>query len=153
MISNSKPVSSASTEGVVTLEVGDIPNSKEGLRAYLVTFQADENRWSLSFTKAVRKALAYVRENGDAQILLTRSASPKFFSNGLDLKSLNMKDANSMKELGKEVMAAFADVLELPIPTICVLQGHAFGAVSLDRKNGMILYQLICKASNQTFRE
>ena len=130
MIRNAKVISQASSEGLVSLELGEIPSNKQGLNAFLLTFQAGENRWNLTFTRAVRKALTYVRDNVDGNILITRSSSAKFFSNGLDIASLNPTDVESTKMLGKEVMGAFADVLELPIPTVCVIQGHAFGAVS-----------------------
>jgi len=125
-----QPISAGSTPGTVTLAIGEIPKSKQGLKAFVMTMDTKENRWNEPFTTAVRKALKYVKDHDDASVLITRSSSQKFFSNGLDLDNLDLSNPKFMAEFAKEVMGAFADVLELPIPTICMIQGHAFGAVS-----------------------
>lgn len=125
-----RTVPTASTPGLVSLEVASVGSgsSKAEYTVFVLTLCAGENRWNLEFTKAVRKALKYVSDVEEASVLITKSASPKFFSNGLDLASLQA-NPSIVTILGAEVMGAFADVLELPIPTICLIEGHAFGAV------------------------
>ena len=130
---SNKPVKleEGTTEGLVTLTLEVIPKHKQNLKAYVISLDAGENRWNVPFTSAVRKALKFVKDDKEGCVLITRSSSPKFFSNGLDLANLDLNNKEVAESFGHEAMSSFADVLDLPIPTICLLQGHAFGAVSL----------------------
>lgn len=104
---NLKVIAEGSTSSIVTLEIGDIPQSKQQLKAFVMTWETKENRWNEPFTVAVRKALKYVKDHSDASVLITKSSSPKFFSNGLDLANPNMRDLSFMGKFGKEVMSAY----------------------------------------------
>ena len=140
---NLTTVEEACTASVVTLSVGDItspPSVKRKtdlppLKAFVLTLETVENRWDVEFAKAIRKALQYVKENASASVLVTRSASQKFFSNGLDLQKMKSMTPEMQHIFMREAMLSFADVLDLPIPTICVIQGHAFGAVRQVLRN------------------
>ena len=75
-------------------------------------------------------------EAGDTPAaLLTISENPKFFSNGIDPDCKYTKD-NSIPtptkdesvESGIVGMSAFFRPLQLPIPTVAAINGHAFGA-------------------------
>eukprot|EP00931_Biecheleriopsis_adriatica_P120040 TRINITY_DN95193_c0_g1_i1.p1 TRINITY_DN95193_c0_g1~~TRINITY_DN95193_c0_g1_i1.p1 ORF type:complete len:318 (-),score=63.33 TRINITY_DN95193_c0_g1_i1:152-1042(-) len=95
-----------------------------------------ENRWTLEFSVALHKAFDAVEDvlskdpPGTPAALLTVSGSDKFFSNGIDPQwamnpSTPKEDKNNWADL---VMPAFARPILLPCPTICAINGHAFGA-------------------------
>jgi len=134
-------------EGEVRIERGCTPGWVDLCRTtsgiYILTLAAEtnpENRWLPKFTQAINVAFEAIEwhlehEAGQTPAaLLTVSASPKFFSNGIDpdgryAKSLDM-DTNSPADHAELalMMAAFIRPLQLPIPTICAVGGHAFGA-------------------------
>ena len=67
--------------------------------------------------------------------LLTVSASPKFFSNGIDptgsySAGLLLPDVTDYDKAEGTIlgMAGFIRPLQLPIPTVAAVNGHAFGA-------------------------
>lgn len=94
-----------------------------------------ENRWTLPFCIAIHKAFDVIEQTlkedapGTPAALLTISESPKFFSNGIDTTYITNKpkdiDINQWNDL---TMSAFARPILLTIPTICAVNGHAFGA-------------------------
>lgn len=95
-----------------------------------------ENRFTTSFAQALHKAFDAVEEAlakdpvGSPAALLAVSTSPKFFSNGID-PSWNAAPGRTREELAlwiALVMPAFARPMLLPIPTVCAIGGHAFGA-------------------------
>ena len=77
---------------------------------------------------AVEAELA-AKPKGAPAALLTVSNSPKFFSNGIPLQWLQSKPPRAeLLRWDALCMPSFARPLLLPIPTVCCLQGHAFGA-------------------------
>ena len=67
--------------------------------------------------------------------LLTVSSSPKFFSNGIDptgsySKEIGLEEPSKVDQLEGIIlgMPGFIRPLQLPIPTIAAINGHAFGA-------------------------
>ena len=109
----------------------------------ILTMLADanpENRWIMPFQHAMHKAFdaieGYLEANpAKAAALLTVSESPKFFSNGIDptgeyTKALNLPEFPKSDHLQNIVlgMPGFIRPLQLPIPTIAAINGHAFGA-------------------------
>eukprot|EP00937_MAST-01D_sp_MAST-1D-sp2_P005794 g5794.t1 len=94
-----------------------------------------ENRWTLPFTRAIHKAFdaveaALASSERTPAALVTVSDSPKFFSNGIDPSWLMDKATPraELREWNALVMPAFARPLLLPIPTVCAVDGHGFGA-------------------------
>merc|ERR1712187_682314 len=96
----------------------------------------NENRWTLPFCRAMHKAFdaveaALAQDPKDAPAaLLACSTSPKFFSNGIDpawIMSPNTPK-DELSEWNALTMPCFARPLLLPIPTVCAVGGHAFGA-------------------------
>ena len=130
------PLPDGRTDGLVALSVTEL-----GVLA--MTFVADEdanpeNRWTLGFSQAVHRAFdaveAWLEAHPDAPAaLLTCSASPKFFSNGID-PEWNAAVAKAGDPTGEgadwddNTMSAFARPILLPVPTVCCIGGHAFGA-------------------------
>eukprot|EP00747_Dinoflagellata_sp_TGD_P179296 gnl/TRDRNA2_/TRDRNA2_29896_c0_seq2.p1 gnl/TRDRNA2_/TRDRNA2_29896_c0~~gnl/TRDRNA2_/TRDRNA2_29896_c0_seq2.p1 ORF type:complete len:313 (-),score=62.99 gnl/TRDRNA2_/TRDRNA2_29896_c0_seq2:35-973(-) len=125
------PIESGSTVGFVSLG-----RTKGGV--FVFSFDAGkenpENRWTLAFTRAVQKAFDAVEDALEKDppktpaALLTVSASDKFFSNGIDLAGMAKATAEEGAESGDLMMSAFVRPILLPIPTLCAIGGHAFGA-------------------------
>ena len=99
---------------------------------YHLNMDAGENRWNTSFVREFSKALDEVENDEGPGALITSSNDPKFFSNGLDLDW--MQDPESYPErgdrevFGEEFMYLMGRIITLPVPSICAINGHAFGA-------------------------
>ncbi|WP_246793041.1 enoyl-CoA hydratase/isomerase family protein [Burkholderia perseverans] len=89
---------------------------------------AKHNALTLAMLDAIDRALAQVEANGAARVLLIRSASPRFFSAGADIREWGEIDAERM---GSRFIRAgnrvFRRLAELDIPTVAVLNGSALG--------------------------
>jgi enoyl-CoA hydratase/carnithine racemase len=101
----------------------------------LLTMTAGENRWNTTFTRAFDAALDEVEATDGPATLVTASANEKFFSNGLDLEwvtsasgGANDHPGGDRAAFGPEVMALFARLITFPMPTVCAINGHGFGA-------------------------
>ena len=99
---------------------------------YLLKMNAGENRWNTSFVREFSDALDEVELDDGPGALVTSSTDEKFFSNGLDLdwvKNPEKYPQNGDREVfGEEFMYLMGRMITLPVPTICVINGHAFGA-------------------------
>lgn len=86
----------------------------------------DENRFSPDWLTQVLDSFAAVRES-DEPIALHITASGKFFSNGLDLDWLQ-SHASEWPAYVDRVHSMFSQLLTLPVPTVCAINGHCFAA-------------------------
>ena len=93
---------------------------------------AGENRWNTTFVREFAKALDEVEKDDGPGALVTRAKDPKFFSNGLDLDWIKNPAAHpkggDKDVFGEEFMFLMGRMITLPIPSICSINGHAFGA-------------------------
>ncbi|MBV1877911.1 MAG: enoyl-CoA hydratase/isomerase family protein [Pseudomonadales bacterium] len=104
--------------------------SREG-NVFVLTMNAGENRWNTTFVRSFAAALDEVEASSGAASLVTISASEKFFSNGLDLDwnaSRGEHPGGDRKVFGHEFMSLMARMITFPMPTLCAINGHAFGA-------------------------
>ena len=99
---------------------------------YFLTMDAGENRWNTTFVREFSKALDEVEKDDGPGALITTSSDPKFFSNGLDLDWIqspsDFPERGDREVFGEEFMYLMGRIITLPIPTICAINGHAFGA-------------------------
>lgn len=98
---------------------------------FLLTMNDGENRWNTTFVREFAKTLDEVEDSEGPAALVTTSASEKFFSNGLDLEWLSAKGEHrggDRDAFGGEFMSLMGRIITLPIPTVCAINGHAFGA-------------------------
>jgi enoyl-CoA hydratase/carnithine racemase len=99
---------------------------------FILTMDAGENRWNTTFVREIDKALDEVDASSGPAALVLRSANEKFFSNGLDLDWVNDPEAHpaggDLRVFGQEFMAQMGRIITLPVPTVCAINGHAFGA-------------------------
>ncbi len=99
----------------------------------VLTMDAGENRWNTTFTRAFDAALDEVEATSGPTTLVTTSSNSKFFSNGLDLAWITgapevEAEGGERRVFAAEAMALFARLITLPLPTVCAIGGHAFGA-------------------------
>ena len=104
--------------------------SREG-NVFVLTMNDGENRWNTTFVREFANALDEVEASTGPAALVTASASEKFFSNGLDLEWLSSEGEHKggdRKAFGGEFMELMGRIITLPVPTVCAINGHAFGA-------------------------
>ncbi len=99
---------------------------------FVLTMDAGENRWNTTFVREFGKALDEVEASEGPAALLTTSSSEKFFSNGLDLDWVQSPDdhpeGGDRAVFGTEFMQLMGRIILLPLPSVAVINGHAFGA-------------------------
>ena len=99
---------------------------------YLLKMNAGENRWNTSFVREFSNALDKVELDDGPGALVTFSLDEKFFSNGLDLDWVKNPEkypqSGDREVFGEEFMYLMGRMITLPVPTICAINGHAFGA-------------------------
>ena len=99
---------------------------------YHLCMNAGENRWNTSFVRKFAEALDEIEKDEGPGALITSSNDPKFFSNGLDLDWMQdpekYSEGGDREVFGQEFMYLMGRIITLPIPSICAINGHAFGA-------------------------
>ncbi|MEM7324932.1 MAG: enoyl-CoA hydratase-related protein [Actinomycetota bacterium] len=98
---------------------------------FVLTMVDGENRWNTTFTRAFAAAIDEVEASTGPAALVTASANEKFFSNGLDLDwvmSEGDHPGGDRETFGVEYMDLLGRLITLPVPTLCAIGGHAFGA-------------------------
>ena len=99
---------------------------------YFLTMDAEENRWNTTFVREISEALDEIEKDDGPGALITSSTNPKFFSNGLDLDWMQAPEdhpeGGDREVFGEEFMNLMGRVITLPIPTLCAVNGHSFGA-------------------------
>ena len=99
---------------------------------YFLTMDAGENRWNTTFVREIASALDKIDDDEGQGALITSSTNPKFFSNGLDLDWMQAPadhpEGGDREVFGEEFMYLMGRMITLPVPTICAINGHAFGA-------------------------
>jgi len=93
---------------------------------FVLAMAAGENRWNTTFVRAFDEALDEVSASEGPVSLVTVSDDGKFFSNGLDLEWPS--SAGDRSVFASEAMTLFARMITFPVPTVCAINGHAFGA-------------------------
>ncbi len=104
--------------------------TREGA-VFTLTLNDGENRWNTTFVREVAKAIDEVEASTGPAALVTTSSNEKFFSNGLDLawiQSTGEHRGGDRTVFADEFMKLMGRLITLPIPTVCAINGHAFGA-------------------------
>ncbi|KAA8648364.1 hypothetical protein EYZ11_006806 [Aspergillus tanneri] len=98
-------------------------SSEKEKNIYLLTFTSPkDNRLTPVFIDALLLALDVVEHRYPKGVLITTSGIAKFYSNGLDLELAQTTEGFVENYLWK----LFRRLLTYPMPTICLLNGHAF---------------------------
>jgi len=94
---------------------------------FTLTMDAGENRWNTNFVRAFNARLDEVLALDGPAALVTASSDPKFFSNGLDI-DWRKGEGGDKSVFGDEFFALMAKLITFPVPTLCAINGHGFGA-------------------------
>lgn len=95
---------------------------------YTLHLGEGENRFSLLALDEIAAALDEVEAAAPAALVTT--ATGKFFSNGLDLEWLIAHSDEAQMYVGR-IHGLLARMCVFPVPTVCAVNGHAFGAGSM----------------------
>jgi methylglutaconyl-CoA hydratase len=88
------------------------------------------NALGLNLVKEMKEILNYLNETIDQnqqRCCIIRSSSPKVFCAGADLKERKSMNMPEVVECVDNLRQTFEEVSRLPIPTISVIEGAAFG--------------------------
>ncbi|KAL8679061.1 MAG: hypothetical protein Q9186_004648 [Xanthomendoza sp. 1 TL-2023] len=104
---------------------GSITCTQPSQRVYLLTFDSPpDNRLTPDFCAAFVLALDILDHRSEKGVVVTTSAIPKFYSNGLDFESA----FKSNSFFPESLYPLWKRLLTYPMPTIALLNGHAFAA-------------------------
>ena len=95
---------------------------------FVLTMQAGENRFNRPFLDALNWTLDTVEASSGPAALVTTGGQEKFYSTGLDLDWLGGDGQHEAARFVDSVIALFARVAGLGVPTIAAMNGHAFAA-------------------------
>lgn len=96
--------------------------------AALITLNRPKALNALSFAILEELGAAFDEAaRSDARVLLITGAGEKAFCAGADIKELRNRDALSQKRGAERGQAVFAKLANLPMPSIAVINGYAFG--------------------------
>jgi enoyl-CoA hydratase/carnithine racemase len=93
---------------------------------FLLNLGDGENRFTIPFVDAVEAHLDEVQASTTPRAIVT-TAEGKFWSNGLDLEWM-AANPEQIEGFVRRVHGLLARFLELDVPTVAALQGHAFAA-------------------------
>ena len=112
--------------------IGDMIDLQREGDVFVLTMTDGENRWNTTFVRAFAEAIDEVEASDGPAALVTRSADPKFFSNGLDLDWImapgDHPAGGDAMVFGAEFMALAGRIITLGVPTVAAVNGHGFGA-------------------------
>ncbi|PNS20281.1 Enoyl-CoA delta isomerase 1, peroxisomal [Sphaceloma murrayae] len=108
---------------------GQVEVTSPAAKVYLLTFSAPpDNRLKSDFCQALILALDIIEFKYPHGVVITTSGIQKFYSNGLDLVHANYTPGFFTESL----YALWRRLLIYPMPTIALINGHAFaGALML----------------------
>ncbi|KAJ5625409.1 Crotonase core [Penicillium lagena] len=99
------------------------PSDPEQQNIYVLTFTSPkDNRLTPAFIDALILALDIIEYRYPKGVVVTTSGIAKFYSNGLDLEVA----VSTEGFLDKWLWRLFRRFLTYPMPTVCLLNGHAF---------------------------
>jgi len=116
---------------VPTANASQVPTAEASV-LFRLQLLAKENRFNPEFCQSLSNALDHVQRFASTvdertKLALLTCGNGRFFSNGLDLGFLlTQKDPNSF--LAHTYRPLMARMLALPMPTIALVNGHAFAA-------------------------
>ncbi len=93
-----------------------------------LTLDNGENRWNTNLVREISSVIDEIEASKGPAALVTSSSDPKFFSNGLDLDWIKSAPSDDRSAFTTEFMTLMGRIISLSVPSICVVNGHAFGA-------------------------
>ncbi|XP_033755414.1 enoyl-CoA delta isomerase 2, peroxisomal-like [Pecten maximus] len=91
----------------------------------ILTMRNGENRLNAEFVQLLNDSLDKVLRNKNCKALIT-TGEGKFYSNGVDLKWAMKQSKEVNLKFRTDVQGLFWRILHFPLPTVAVINGHAF---------------------------
>lgn len=104
--------------------MADLELTRDG-EVFVLRMKSGENRFNPAFVAAMNAALDEVEASRGPAALVT-TGDGKYYSNGLDLDWLTQQEHAVSSAFLRSVLAMFARVLTLPVPTCAAVNGHSF---------------------------
>ncbi|GIZ45675.1 hypothetical protein CKM354_000883200 [Cercospora kikuchii] len=102
---------------------GKIVCTQPASKVYLLTFSSgQDNRLRSAFCTSLVLALDIIEHRHPPGVVITTSASPKFYSNGMDIEHA----ATTPGYFETTLYPMWRRVLTFPMPTVALIPGHAF---------------------------
>jgi enoyl-CoA hydratase/carnithine racemase len=98
---------------------------------FVIRMMAGENRFTLPFLAELHRLLDQVLVEGSAGGALLITAEGKFWSNGIDLDWLSAASGEEQGAFITELNRTLGRLVRFELPTIGVLNGHAFAGGAL----------------------
>ena len=95
---------------------------------FVLTMPEGENRFNRPFLDALNQTLDTVQASPGPAALVTVGGQEKFYSTGLDLDWLGGAGQTEAPRFVDAVIALFARLVALDVPTVAAINGHAFAA-------------------------
>ena len=102
-----------------------MPNVRREGDVFILDLGDGENRFNATSLDAIEACLEEVEASGPCALVTT--ASGRIYSNGLDLEWLAGEGEEAMGFVAR-VQQLLARILELGVPSVAAVQGHAFAA-------------------------
>ena len=111
-----------------TKKSGELAKVFNNNDVFYVVMNSGDNTFNNDFVQAMEKAYGSVHDSGDLTgcAMVTLSTNPKIFSNGMDL--VNIPSPDELGELFKKCGVLLGKLLASGMPTIAMINGHAFAA-------------------------
>jgi len=109
------------------VQVEPLSGALEGVSVLSLHRPEVSNAIGRQLLKELQEAISMVRQERSTRCLLIRSTVPGCFSAGADLKERARMTQAEASEFVTSLRRTFADFEALPMPTIAVLEGYAYG--------------------------
>lgn len=86
-----------------------------------------KNALSMKLLEQLNEAISQIESRKDLRVLIFTGQGDEMFCAGADLKERMSLDEEETLRLVKNIQKTFSKIVDLSIPTIAALNGHAFG--------------------------
>lgn len=109
------------------VQVEPLSSPNEGISVVSLTRSSAKNAIGRQLLRELQEAINTLRQERTTRVVVLRSACPGTFSAGADLKERATMTQAETAEFVSSLRRTFTELAGLPMPTIAVLEGYAFG--------------------------
>jgi methylglutaconyl-CoA hydratase len=100
---------------------------EDGVGRLTLNRPAARNAISWDLLVALREQIARCHDDAELRVLIITGSGDRAFCAGADLKERKTYSEAKTRQFVRQIGAMTAEIGRLPMPTICALNGHAFG--------------------------